>query len=166
MTRRIKKPPTFGDIGNRPTKKEALKEAFLRLQFSKPDDERATSAIRANTDASEDYTDVFLSHARLYTFAETWDIQPLKRLALRNLHQTLAAFTLWPEYVKDVVTLLRFTYGHTAQPQDGQEPMRSMLNKYITYEIDKMLGEDIFQDFLAESRDFLDDFCSDMKSRI
>lgn len=76
------------------------------------------------------------------------------------------AFTLWPECVKDVVTLLRFAYGHTAQPQDGLEPMRWVLNEYITHEIDKMLGEVSFQDFLAESRDFLDDFCSDVKSRI
>lgn len=161
-----KKPSTFDDYDNRPTKKKALKEAFLRLQFSKQDDKRAAPTIRANTNASEDYSDVFSSHARLYTFAEAWDIQPLKRLALRNLHQTLTDFTLWPECVKDVVTLLRSAYGHTARPKDGQEPMRSMLNQYITYEIDKMLGEASFQVFLVESRDFLDDFSSYMKSRI
>lgn len=121
---------------------------------------------RANTDASEEYTDVFLSHARLYTFAEEWDIQALKRLALKNLHQTLSAFTLWPECVGDVIALLRFAYEYTSRPEVGQEPIRNLLNQYVTYEMDKMVETASFRDFLEESRDFLDDFCSHVKTRI
>lgn len=90
----LKKPPTFGSSSSRPTKKEALKEAFSKLRFCEADDERPNFTVRANNDASEEYTDVFLSYARLYVFAERWDIQPLKRLALKNLYETLSSFTL------------------------------------------------------------------------
>ncbi len=153
-------------ISVRPIRKETLKEAFSRLRLCEVDDERATWTPRANTKASEDYTEVFLSHTRLYAFAEGWDIQPLKRLALKNLNQTLSTFTLWPECVGDVVTLLRFAYDNTSPPKNGHETMRIMLNQYVGYELDKMLEATTFRDFLGESREFLDDFCSHMERRI
>jgi hypothetical protein len=100
-----------------------VKEAFLELQFCEPGDEHTARPARANTVPSEDYSEVFLSHAHLYIFAEKYDIQPLKRLALKLLHQTLAIFTPWPECVGDIVTLIRFIYKNTARPQSGEEPM-------------------------------------------
>lgn len=90
--------------------KETMKESFLELHLCKPDEERIPIAPRANCAPSEDYTNVFLSHAHVYVFAEKFDIQLLKRLALKNLHQTLAKFTLWPECVGDIVALARFMY--------------------------------------------------------
>ena len=70
LARRLKKPSTYSDSSSRPTRKEALKEAFLKLQFCETDDEPTTLMARANPNASEKYTNVLLSHARLYTFAE------------------------------------------------------------------------------------------------
>ena len=99
-------------------------------------------------------------------FAEKYDIGSLKRFTLQNLYQTLAAFTLWPECVDDVVTLLRFAYGHTSKPENGSEPMRSMLSRYISYEMDKLVDEIPFRDLLEEDRDFLDDFCAHVKKRV
>jgi hypothetical protein len=55
-------------------KKEIMKESFMRLRFCKSGDERTTLAPRANPAPSEDYTGVFLSHARVYVFAEEFDI--------------------------------------------------------------------------------------------
>ena len=85
-TRKIKK-HTTSVFGQPPARhaKEAMKEAFLELQLGGPDNERHPWAARANSAPSEDYTNVFLSHAHVYALAEQFDIQPLKRLALRNL---------------------------------------------------------------------------------
>ena len=96
--------PSFVEAPRR-HRKEVMKESFLVLQFCKPDDESIASAPRANSAPYEDYTNVFLSHAHVYVFAEKFDIQPLKRLALKSLHQTLAIFTLWPECVGDIAAL-------------------------------------------------------------
>ncbi len=41
-----------------------------------------------------------------------------------------------------------------------------MLNQYITYEMENLVETPSFRDFLEESRDFLDEFCSHMKKRI
>ena len=137
-----------------------MKESFLVLQFCKPDDESTALAPRANSAPSEDYTSVFLSHAHIYVFAEKFDIQPLKGLALKNLHQTLTKFTLWPECVGDIVALARFVYNQTSEPVDGAEPIRSMLKRYIGYEMDVLVEDTGFRDLLGENRELLNDFCS------
>ena len=129
-------------------------------------DERTALAPRANSAPSEDYTGVFLSHARVYVFAEEFDIQPLKRLVLKILHQTLAIFTLWPECVGDIVTLTRFVYDKTSEPVNGAEPMRSMLKQYIGCEMDVLVEAVDFRDFLEENRELLNDFCSMVGARI
>jgi len=148
------------------TVKETMKESFLELQFCKPADEGTALAPRANSAPSEDYTNIFLSHAHVYVFAEKFDVQPLKRLALKNLHQTLAIFTLWPECVGDIVALARFVYTQTSEPVDGAEPMRSMLKRYIGYEMDVLIRAAGFLDLLEEHRELLNDFCSMVGERI
>lgn len=93
-------------------------------------------AARANENEGEDYTDVFLCHARLHVFAEEKDIQKLKTLALENLHECLKVFTLHCERTGDICALLRYVYEDTATPEDGEdEPMRAMLKEYVCMEM-------------------------------
>ena len=166
-TKKLKKSSTaFGGWSEESSKKEALKSDFLELMYGTPDDRRSVWVPRANTKPSEDYTDTFLSHARLYVFAEMFDIQPLKGLVLRRLHQTLASFTVWPDCVGDVVELLTFIYGNTLPAHNGEEPMRIMLSQYVGFEMDKMLKAVAFRDLLQQNQDFLNDFCAQVIKRI
>ena len=166
LLRRVKKQSIFGTTSGHAEKREALKESFRKLRLSVADDERKAWTPRVNTRASEDYTNVFLSHARLYVFAEKWYIQSLKRLALKNLHETLWSFNLWSPCIGDVVALLRFAYQNTSRPPNGDESMRTMLNQYVTYEMEKIVEAASFRTLLEEIKDFLDDFCSAVKRRI
>ena len=145
--------------------REECKEMFLKLQFSKAGDQRTVMAPRANYSPAEDYSEVFLSHARVYVFAEKFDIQPLKRLALRLLHETLSVFTLYPESVEDVLALTRFVYSETSKPSDD-EPIRYVLKRYISYEMDVLLERVEFRDLLEENREILDDFLFNVARRI
>lgn len=163
LPKRVKKSVGFGGAIPPPSTKELMKELFLALQPGKSDDERT---VLVNSAPSEDYTDVFLSHTYMYVFAEKFDIQPLKRLALRYLHQTLAGFTLWPESVGDIVVLARFVYDNTSVPLNGAEPMRDMLKRYICYEMDVLVGTADFKDLLEGNRELLHDFCSMVGERI
>ena len=148
------------------SKREVLKLEFLNLQYSAPEDIRSVWVPRANTTPSEDYTDTFLSHARLYVFAERFDIQPLKRLTLKNLHQALTSFTVRPDCVNDIVELLIYVYGNTKPDCNGKEPMREMLSQYTGFEMDKMLKAAAFRDLLQQNQDFLEDFCAQVLRRI
>ncbi|TKA24290.1 hypothetical protein B0A54_17936 [Friedmanniomyces endolithicus] len=64
-------------------------------------DRTYTSKARANTESCEEYTDVSLSHAHLYTFADRYDVEGLRELALYKLHQTLVKFTQFNERIGD-----------------------------------------------------------------
>ncbi|CAF9930212.1 MAG: hypothetical protein ALECFALPRED_004550 [Alectoria fallacina] len=75
----------------------------------------------------ENYTEVFLSHARLYVFAEKYDIQPLKKLSRQKLQHTLAIYTLYPERVGDITTLLKW------------DCIRTMLAHYVGTEMDTLV---------------------------
>ena len=113
----------------------------------------------------ENFIPHYLMHA-FYVFVEEFDIQPLKRLALKILHQTLAIFNLWPECVGDIVTLTRFVYDKTSEPVNEAEPMRSMLKQYTGCEMDVLIKAIDFRDLLEKNRELLNDFCSTMGARI
>ena len=104
---------------------------------------------RRNKDEYEDYTEVFLCHAYLYVFADKYDIQLLKVLALEELHATLNIFTLYPERVKDVVTLLHYVYSNARQQANETEDLRILMNQYVEYEIDEILKDDCLGDRLV-----------------
>jgi hypothetical protein len=53
---------------------------------------------RKNRESCEDYTEVFLRHARLYVFADKYDVDGLKDLSLHMLQRTLAEFTRLEDY--------------------------------------------------------------------
>lgn len=142
-----------------PPRREALKAAFVKLNYCQPGDERPKWVPCANIRPSEDYTNAFLSHARLYVFAEKFDIQPLKRLVLENVHQTLTIFRLWPDCVSAIVSLLQYVYANTLKPSHGEEPMRSLLKRYICYEMETMSKAASFRKLLGQDSDLLDDFC-------
>lgn len=147
-------------------RKEALKKSFHKLRLLQTGDVRTKKEPRANSKPSEDYTDVFLSHARLYVFAEQYDIQPLKRTALNNLHTTLKKFWVWRECVSEIVTLIRFVYNSTSKPDYAVEPMRNMLMLFVGCEMDSLVKTDEFRGLLDENRELLFDFCSMVAERI
>ncbi|OCL00104.1 uncharacterized protein K441DRAFT_537635, partial [Cenococcum geophilum 1.58] len=93
---------------------------------------------RRNRDAAEDYTNVFLCHARLYVFAEKYDIAPLKRLALYKLQRTLVDFTLYSERVGDVVELLKYSYVNTADMVGTPDDLRLLVIRYTGYVVEDL----------------------------
>jgi hypothetical protein len=50
---------------------------------------------RKNVEECEDYTNVFLCHARVYVFAEKYDVAKLRALALHKLQQPLEVFQVY-----------------------------------------------------------------------
>lgn len=105
--------------------KLALKEGFCRLRYPLTENAHISSSLRANPGPAEDCIEVFLSHARIYVFAEKYDIQPLKALAIHQLHKSLAAFTLYKNRIGDIVALLRYSYANTADLENGTEQLRA-----------------------------------------
>ena len=106
---------------------------------------------RRNQGEHEDYTEVFLSHAYLYVFADKYDIQPLKILALEELHATLNTFTLYPQRVKDIVALLHYVYANAPEQKNTTEDLRTLMKQHVESEIDTILKDDGLEDYLMGS---------------
>ncbi|OCL02376.1 hypothetical protein AOQ84DRAFT_434418 [Glonium stellatum] len=110
----------------------------------------------SNSDEQEDYTPVFLAHARLYVFADKYGIESLKSLSLQKLHKTLKNFTLYRARVGDILKLVQYAYEHTADY--GNDSLRVIVAEYILCEIDTIGKTRKFSDLMEEGGAFVRDF--------
>ena len=147
--------------------KAALKAAFANRTYTVRRDVVGIPSPRPNENSKEDYTDVFLSHAQLYVFAEKYDIQSLKTLALEELHATLVVYTLHDARTGDIIELLRYVYANTCKPQEGVDDMRSMITQYVGYEMDVLKDAAEFGELIIkDGGDLLRDFMKAVSTRI
>ena len=146
--------------------KDILKEDFFLLKYPTSETSHSPLARRANRGPTEYHTEVFLSHAQLYVFAERYDIQPLKALAIHQLHATLALFTLYKERIVDIEALLRYTYANTADLEGDTDQLRVMLMLYVATEIDILINADEFTRLLEEGGSLLHDVLKVVRKRL
>ncbi|KAL9131994.1 MAG: hypothetical protein Q9217_000204 [Psora testacea] len=150
-----------------PASRQSLKESFIEC---KPIQRRHSIDIpqpRSNKDKGEDYTEVFLCHAHIYVFAERYDIQELKLLALEELHETLAIFTLFEERTRDIVALLQYAYANTVKLSYIDNELRSLLADYIGFEMATLMKDPEFKNVMIEDGgDMLGDFMAMVAKRI
>lgn len=114
----------------------------------------------------EDFTDVFLSHAQLYVFADRYDINRLKELCLCNLHGTLVQFTLYDKRVDDIIELIRYTYLNTADRQNSAEGLRSLVIHYAACVVEDLAKNPDFLTLPEEIGDAGRDLVAKMLERI
>lgn len=149
-----------------------LKESFLKYDYKVRHDTITLPPTRGNLEPLEDYTDVFLSHARLYVFADMYDIQILKMLALEELHSTLASYTLYDSRVSDIVALLRYVYANTSSEEGGiggggSRELRKLLTDYMGVEMKILTKDQSFKDLMFEDGgDLMGDFMKMVTLRI
>ena len=146
--------------GALPTSRQGLKELFIGRRPTVSREAVSICPPRPNQAPNEDYTEVFLSHARVYVFAEEYDIQSLKALALDELHGTLQNFDLHAERTGDIIALLRYVYTNTGESADEVEDMRTVLKHYVGFEMDILMKDNDFGDLMIEDggallRDFM-----------
>ena len=153
--------------GTSSASRRILKESFIRRKPLVRKEAINISPPRPNQASNEDYTEVFLSHARVYVFAEKYDIQLLKALALDELHATLQNFNLYPERTGDIISLLRYIYANTGEIVDGVEDMRSVLKHYLGFEMYTLMKDNDFGDLMIEDGGaLLGDFMKMVEQRI
>lgn len=147
--------------------RQELKALFTCREYTVRRETTSVPATRANRGANEDYTEVFLSHARLYVFADKYDIQPLKTLALEELHNTLATYTLYRDRTEDILALLRYVYANTGESARGGEDLRKLLRDYVGYEMTVLVKDRDFKNLMVEDGGpLLSDFIKMVAKRI
>ncbi|KAF2823531.1 hypothetical protein CC86DRAFT_409437 [Ophiobolus disseminans] len=149
--------------------RKGLNDVTLRARFQNclySTDEAPDLALqegyepRTNLDMDQDFTPVFLAHARLYTFADMRLVYPLKALALDKLYKTLVAFQLYTERMGDVVKLARYAYENGPDRSEAGEPneLRKLVVEYIACEVDTVGKNREFRALIEEGGKFVGDF--------
>ena len=148
--------------------REQLKKSFISRRVSVRQGSISIPPPRANESPNEIYSEVFLSHARLYVFAEKYVIESLRDLALEELQTTLAIYTLYDERTEDIVNLLEYVYKNTAQSHRGEENLRTLLTHYVGYEMDVLMKDEDFKNLMIQDHrgELLGDFLGMVAKRI
>ena len=143
-----------------------LRESFVSKQYDLVLSPYSTPSARANKGPEEDYTEVFLGHARMYVFAEKYDIQPLKKLALQKLQHQLAIHTLYAERTEEILALVNYVYANTAEMLDGNDGIRAMLVHYMGVEMANLVKNGELKIMMQENGELLGDFLNMVALRI
>lgn len=124
------------------TKRDILWDAFENAQCYNLGN-HSLSAPRKNTNPREEYAGVFLSHARLYVFADCYGILRLERLSFTKLHRALVAFELYDARIDGIIELLRYCYEDAAP-----ERLRGLVVHFAACHVEKLCKSDDFQTLL------------------
>ena len=114
---------------------------------------------QCNSSSRQNFTPVFLAHARLYTFADMRLIQPLRSLALHKIHKTLKDFRLYDRRVSDVLELARYAYDHGPdRTSNGTiDDLRDLVVQYIACELDTIGKHTEFRQLMEDGGEFVGD---------
>jgi hypothetical protein len=168
----------WGDWGAKSKKsaKSHSKSNILRQQFNHKiydittieSRNKARCGIRGNERSEEDYTPIFLGHARLYVFAEKWGIDTLKALTLHKLQKTLILFKIYEARRGDVVELVKFAYSNENTPDldDDVDALRELVVHYVTYQLESLIGAPEFLVLLEQPGPFSRDLVRMMMRRM
>lgn len=77
-----------------------------------------------------DLTEVFLSHAKVYVFADYHGIEELQILALQNLRKVLSRFWLTEDGLHDITQLARYCFEHTTDQNGVGDRLAELVGLY------------------------------------
>ena len=117
---------------------------------------------RGKTDASADYTPTFLSHAKLYVFADRYGVKHPASLVLHKLCFTLARFKLYQQRIPDIVELLKYTYYNKPSIDNTIDPLRALVTEYVACVAKKVTKHAAFTDLMHDQ----DEVAKDLLPRL
>lgn len=113
-----------------------------------------------------DYTDVFLSHARMYVFADYYGIDPLQILALQKLRLALTPFSLCRESYGDIIQLVQYSFEQTVDKGGQDDGLRSLVCLYAACKVENLWKNTEFKDATKNLPDFTTGLITAMLDRL
>ena len=165
----------FKDLNSSPntvnqTHSQRAKELFLRRKYTVRQTLKSLPKPRRYTIGdygSRDFSEVLLCHAYLHVFADKYDIQALKVLALEELHATLTVFSLFPERTGDILNLLSYVYKEAPEQADKMEDLRTLMTQYVDSEFETLVKDETLGTYLLrENEEFLEDLLKIIRKRL
>ncbi|KAG6291863.1 hypothetical protein E4U09_003669 [Claviceps aff. purpurea] len=110
------------------------------ISYSGPeDDDPDDHDMCFNSDhMDKDYSELFISHAKIFVFAHSHDMEALMGLSIRKLHEALCWFALSRERIGDILALARYCYKSS-----GAEKLRRMVASYSAAILNAYVSGDV-----------------------
>ncbi|KAH6702769.1 hypothetical protein BKA61DRAFT_196718 [Leptodontidium sp. MPI-SDFR-AT-0119] len=125
---------------------------------------------RESLDECENNDGPFYCHARVYVFAEMYDIADLRSLALDKLHQALCSFKVVAGQMGKVIDLAQFSYcnNNTRENDAGQDidSLRRMVVHFVVCVFETIVKDDRFLVLMEEGGRFARDLTASLGKRI
>ncbi|EHK23802.1 uncharacterized protein TRIVIDRAFT_179232 [Trichoderma virens Gv29-8] len=131
-------------------KKDTLWNKFQKLH---PLPTAPSPSLRPNG-PDDDYNDVLLRHARIYTFADYYGIEALQTLALHKLRQALIQFKLHAGGCGDIARFVRYCFNETVDRGEQADPLRSLVCLYAACKVEELWNVAEFQDLMITLPEF------------
>lgn len=96
------------------------------------------------------HTEAIFEHARLYVFAEKYDIGPLKCLSLQKLHEALNYFALRKPTAETIVNLIQYSYSNTMDLSGSVDALRLLVISYAAYKVRYLVQNAAFLSLLEQ----------------
>jgi hypothetical protein len=121
----------------------------------------------SNEDDCEDFTPVFLCHAKLYVLSDKYGIEPLQELVLQKLRLTLSRFILHSRRAGDVVELVKYAYEHTTEYRGGgSDGLRDLVTDYAVCHVEELVKYGGFTKLMQENGDVTQDIMPKLMERM
>lgn len=112
------------------------------------------------------YLEHFLSHARLYVFADQRQIDGLATLTASRLEESLQQFHYYDERAEDIVCLVDYIYENTPSLQHGDEKLRAIAVTHVANHVEDLKSSPVFGDLLERGGQFSKDLFSGLAARV
>ncbi|KAG6183511.1 hypothetical protein E4U36_002651 [Claviceps purpurea] len=107
-------------------------------------------------DMDKEYSELFISHAKIFVFAQYYGVEALMGLSMRRLHEALCGFGLSRERIGDILALIRYCYD-----RPGPEKLKKMVASYSAAIVNSQVSDVVAECFLGLLRG-RGDFAADM----
>jgi hypothetical protein len=145
------------------TKKNMLWDTFNKLHPLPPTHSPGVSRVNG---ADDNYTEIFLCHARIYVFADYYGVEALQTLALCKLRQALATFKLDAESCGDINELIRYCFDKTVDNGEQADKLASLVCFYAACKVEDLWKNTEFQDLTRTLPDFPAGLITAMQGRL
>ncbi|KIW75220.1 hypothetical protein Z517_11994 [Fonsecaea pedrosoi CBS 271.37] len=115
-----------------------------------------------NYTPSESLTEMLLSQARLYVFADRYVIESLRSLVLYKMRRSLASLKLFPERGPEVFLLVQYVYENTREGDD----LRALLTQFIACMITVFLQHPDWDGFIRQQHIFTMDLLKHLRDSV
>ncbi|KAG6108785.1 hypothetical protein E4U13_006307 [Claviceps humidiphila] len=115
-------------------------------------------------DMDKNYSELFISHAKIFVFAQYYGVEALMGLSMRRLHKALCGFGLSRERIGDILALIRYCYD-----RPGPEKLKKMVASYSAAIVNSQVSDvvaECFQGLLRERGDFAADMAWFLACRV